>query len=139
MKERRGELARSVTAVFAGVVMAAATFTAAALLDPNGLRADASAGYGAADFDARNGRLIERTEPIERFERSAVERTSVGGDGARRELDEARNPEDTSDGVGDDLGRPGLRKPRGITPPWREHAIPELRKRPDRKTKKYHA
>lgn len=28
------------------------------------------------------------------------------------------------------------RPPRGITPPWREHAIPELRNRPDRKPKR---
>lgn len=31
---------------------------------------------------------------------------------------------------------PRLERPRGIPPPWREHAIPELRQRPGRKPKK---
>lgn len=56
-----------------------------------------------------------------------------------RDVDEVRNG-DSEEGVDDGApSRPGLRRQRGITPPWREHAIPELRNRPDRKTRTFHA
>lgn len=128
MKERRGEFARSVAMVFAGAAMTAVAFSAAANFDSTSAFADGAYDLDQRQFERstwRSGGLTRSNEADQRIP-----------DRDSRELDEARN----TDGDGnDDLGRPGLRRPRGITPPWREHAIPELRNRPDRKSKKFHA
>lgn len=132
MKERRGELARSVAVTFAGVAVTAFAFSAAANLEPE------------AAFDDRANQADRRPIDLRVWEAGKLGHPGdvdarVGDDNDTRELDEARNSDGSGGAVNDDLDRPGLRRPRGITPPWREHAIPELRKNPDRKSKKFHA
>lgn len=53
-------------------------------------------------------------------------------EGTQRAIDSPDPSHDSSEEL-----RPN--KPRGITPPWREHAIPELRKRPGKKSKRFSA
>lgn len=72
----------------------------------------------------------------------ALDRSPAGGP-APTEVREAtsageRNREDAeADGGAEPDVRPDRK--RGITPPWREHAIPELRDRPGRRVRQVHA